>query len=1143
MAALASNLRRQLEAVIVSARAEAEVAAKAALEALAIHHHEPFYSMTPEDRDLRTRLRAHARQLGDTRDGKKGTQAIDHLIAECAYEHWHRMLFARFLAENDLLIEPESGVVVSLEDCKELAREKGDDPWALASRFAQRMLPQIFRPEDPVLQVALSREHQSRLESLLEKIPSVSFKEDDSLGWVYQFWQSKRKDEVNAAGGKIGADELAPVTQLFTEHYMVLFLLHNTVGAWHAGKVLARNPDLARTATNEEELRAACAIPGYQWGYLRFVREGEDGPWRPAAGTFEKWPRTAKEITVIDPCCGSGHFLVAVFDCLVRFRMVEEELSTENAARAVLSGNIFGLELDLRCTQLAAFGLAFAAWKFAGRVISLPPLNVACSGLAVGVGEEEWTNLAGDDIRLRKGMGQLHALFKQAPELGSLIDPKLALSGELFAASFRQLQPLFEKALTGGGGRADVTTVEVGVTAKGMIHAGELLAGAYTLVITNVPYLKRGKQSKVLTDHIEEHYSDGKGDLATAFLLRCTALLIPGGTSSIVMPQNWLFLTSYKKFRENLLRNFTWHLIAQLGSGAFETISGEVVKAILINFSQRVAKVIDITGIPIELSANVIRGLNVSGLKASAEKSEGLMMAEVKSVEQKKQLENPDARVVFRESENIPLLEIYAFSYKGITTGDDPKYRRSFWECNPLPDEFRYFQSTVESTRCFGGAESIVWYKAMTTPLQPGVYLRAADAIGKTGVMISQMSSLPVARYLGEPFDTNAGAVIPKDIKYLQAVWCFCSSSDYKEAVRQIDQSLKVTNATLVKVPFDLNHWKNIATIKYPNGLPKPYSDDPTQWIFHGNPSSSITPLQVAVVRLLGYRWPAELNTGMELSSESRRLIESAKDLLTFVDDNGIICLPPVRGGAPASELLRALLAKAFGSGWTPVKERELIAQTGSSTESLDAWLRDDFFAQHCALFHHRPFVWHIWDGRKDGFHALVNYHKLAEGEGKGRRLLESLTYSYLGDWMNRQKAAVLDGEAGADARLAAAAELQEQMKKILEGESPYDLFIRWKPLDQQPIGWNPDIKDGVRMNVRPFMMAMLSKGKTGAGVLRTKPNIKWEKDRGKETSRPKEKFPWFWDGSTFTGDRLNDCHYSNAEKLAAREKCAGMPA
>ena len=150
MATLSTGLRKQLEKTIIVARRASEIGAKAALNALAVPHADPFSHMGPEDRDLRNRLRAHARQLGDRRH-PSGTQAIDRLVHECAYEHWHRMLFARFLAENDLLLEPESGVPVSLEECEELARDRGIESWGLVSQFAQHMLPQIFRPDDPAL--------------------------------------------------------------------------------------------------------------------------------------------------------------------------------------------------------------------------------------------------------------------------------------------------------------------------------------------------------------------------------------------------------------------------------------------------------------------------------------------------------------------------------------------------------------------------------------------------------------------------------------------------------------------------------------------------------------------------------------------------------------------------------------------------------------------------------------------------------------------------------------------------------------------------------------------------------------------------------------------------------------------------------
>src|ERR1700754_4705764 len=168
MASLTRERRGDLARVVAKARKVSEIGARAALEALAVHHQEPWQSMSADARKLRNRLRAHGRQLGDRLDQKRGTQTIDHLVHECAYEHWHRMLFARFLAETDLLIEPEFGVAITLDEVQELAREKATDWLPLASDYAERMLPQIFRKDDPVLEIALPPETRSEMEDLLK---------------------------------------------------------------------------------------------------------------------------------------------------------------------------------------------------------------------------------------------------------------------------------------------------------------------------------------------------------------------------------------------------------------------------------------------------------------------------------------------------------------------------------------------------------------------------------------------------------------------------------------------------------------------------------------------------------------------------------------------------------------------------------------------------------------------------------------------------------------------------------------------------------------------------------------------------------------------------------------------------------------
>lgn len=578
MQPLAKALRNDLEKTVKSARDIAESAAKACLEQLGVGEPAPFSHLSDDQKDLRRRLRAHGRQLGDYRSAK-GEQEITRLLEEVAYEHWHRMLFARFLAENNLLMF--DGVAVTLEECAELAEDEDfANEWEMAANLAGAMLPQIFRTDSIVFKLKFSPEHQRSLELLIAELPAHVFTASDSLGWVYQFWQSKRKEDVNASEVKIGARELPAVTQLFTEPYMVAFLLDNSLGAWWAARRLSAE-DL-RTAQSEEELREKVARPGVPLEYLRFVRQ-DDESWTLAAGPFSSWPQDLSEFKVLDPCCGSGHFLVAAFLMLVPIRMALEGLNAQNAVDWVLTENIHGLELDKRCVELAAFALAITAWKYpdAGGYRALPELNVACSGLAVGADKEAWTSLAPEHSKLRNALALMHDEFRHAPVLGSLLNPSKSIAANL--VDMDSLAPILTKILA----QEDALEKhEAGVIAQGIAKAAQLLSGTYQWVITNVPYLARGKQVDVLKDHCEQHYPAAKNDLATVFLDRCLELCVHGGTTSIVLPQNWLFLTSYKKFRERLLKRDTLHLIARMGPGAFETISGEVVKAILITLSR-----------------------------------------------------------------------------------------------------------------------------------------------------------------------------------------------------------------------------------------------------------------------------------------------------------------------------------------------------------------------------------------------------------------------------------------------------------------------------------------------------------------------------------------------------------------------------
>ncbi|EJG0981292.1 N-6 DNA methylase [Vibrio parahaemolyticus] len=1128
-------LRKKLEDTVVKARDIVENAVNEALQRLGVAEAQAPAYLSEEERNLRRDLRAHARQLGDKlQDGK---QEVERLTNEMAYEHWHRMLFARYLEQNNLLMYDEH-TPVTLEECFELAEEESDckDGWELAGRLAQKMLPQIFRADSPVFKLKLSINRVNELEELIAKLDPATYQAQDSLGWCYQFWQTKKKEQVNKSGVKIGAQELSPVTQLFTEPYMVSFLLDNALGAWWANKRLSQD-DLIR-ANNEQELRELAAIPGVPLEYLRFSKDEDAGLWKPAAGGFEKWPEHLSELKTLDPCCGSGHFLVAVFLMLVPMRMQLEGLSAKQAVDAVLRDNIHGLELDQRCIELAAFALALEAWRYpnAGGYRALPELQLACSGMSIAEAQKEWKDLAKGDEALTDAIAWMQHTFKDAPTLGSLIDPTLVLKQD-------KTPPweLVQNALA----RKSEVSFEAKATAQGLTKAADLLTTKYEWVVTNVPYLVRNKMNITLGDFCDHNFPTGKGDLANVFLERILQILSEKGLSQLVMTQNWMFLSSYKHQRKKLLTNDNIKAVVKLGGGAecFQDGPGNIVNIALVILTNNDNK------------TNKMIGFDVQNSKTPLLKALDLQSSVPTKLDVSKQLDNPDATIILSDNDDIELLNAMSNAYWGQGTGDFNRFGRFWWEVQSHNADWEYGQSTVKDTEHYSGRVHAVFWEGGEGQLVEmaeaqklrlkNIHRRGAEAWNKKGISITQMGELRATLYTGQIFDGNCSSIIPVHDSTLAAIWAFCSDEGYNPSVRAVDQSLKVTNKNLIKVPFDLNYWVKIAEEKYPFGLPEPYTDDATQWLFHGHPIASVvwdedskttalgalrqddTVLQVAVSRLLGYQWPAELDSEMELAPEMREVMKKNADFAGLIDDDGIVCIPAVRGEKTAAKRLEAILHKAYGNEWTSSVESNLLKLV--KAKDLESWLRDKFFEQHSKMFQHRPFIWQIWDGQKEGFSALVNYHKF---DYKG---LERLIYTYLDDWISIQKRDLAEGKDGADILLNAAENLKTQLVAILEGEKGLDIFVRWKPLAEQPIGWNPDLNDGVRLNIRPFMLAK-DMGKKGAGVLRAKPNIHWKKDRGTDV----ESAPWFHLGLQYggkEGDRINEHHLSLAEKRKAREE------
>jgi hypothetical protein len=307
-----------------------------------------------------------------------------------------------------------------------------------------------------------------------------------------------------------------------------------------------------------------------------------------------------------------------------------------------------------------------------------------------------------------------------------------------------------------------------------------------------------------------------------------------------------------------------------------------------------------------------LAGLDASGPKVAREKAEQLKAGSHSRVVQADLMRNPDCRVTLDPPADIQPLSAFAVGLAGVLNGDSSRFRRFIWEVFAEVDDWEYFQSTVEQTCEYGGREGVIYWqhgngdlRKLAEELRERLHdadRRGNQAWGRSGVIVSSMRHTPCIIYTGDLFDNNAALILPHDPANLPAIWCFCKSPEFHDAVRRIDQKVNVTNATLVKVPFDLDHWQQAAAEEYPNGLPATHSDDPTQWLFKGHPNGSTDPLQVAVARLLGYRWPDQEPDGLD----------------RLADQDGIVCIPAVRTEAPAADRLLELLRAAYSPPLAP---------------------------------------------------------------------------------------------------------------------------------------------------------------------------------------------------------------------------------
>ncbi|MBE6418906.1 MAG: BREX-1 system adenine-specific DNA-methyltransferase PglX [Akkermansiaceae bacterium] len=400
----------------------------------------------------------------------------------------------------------------------------------------------------------------SVIHEMVTSIPTEDWQDAvQIIGWLYQYYNSEKKDEVFAnlkKNVKITKDNIPAATQLFTPDWIVRYMVENSLGRlWVEG-----HPN--------EELKQ-------QWRY--FLEEAEQEPEVQAqlADIRKEYAAMKPEdIKCIDPCCGSGHILAYMFDVLVQ---IYEACgyTTRDAVRSIIEKNIYGLDIDDRAAQLAYFAVMMKARQYDRRFLTrkdeedkpdVPQPKVYAICESNSIDEQALEYFANGDAGMYFSLQTIVRELHDAKEYGSLIKCTPLDYGALYTRA---------EAIRKNG---DMQGAAIVNEILPLIRVAETLALKYDAVVTNPPYMGAGNADKKLSFFISDKFTSSKNDLYTAFVERSFSYLTSLGIASNITMQAWMYQSSFEKFRLLLSSKSTCINMLHLGTRAFDDISGEVVQ-------------------------------------------------------------------------------------------------------------------------------------------------------------------------------------------------------------------------------------------------------------------------------------------------------------------------------------------------------------------------------------------------------------------------------------------------------------------------------------------------------------------------------------------------------------------------------------
>ena len=463
------------------------------------------------------------------------------------------------------------------------------------------------------------------------------------IGWLYQFYILERKDEVFAGfkkNKKAGAAEIPAATQLFTPHWIVRYLVENSLG-----RLWLLNHPTSRLVDQMDY-------------YIKPIDEDTD---------FLKISRP-EELKIIDPACGSGHMLTYAFDLLYAI-YAEEGYAPAEIPGLILANNLYGVEIDLRAGALAGFALTMKA-----RAKQRTFFNKNVEPNVCVLDPISFTPDEIDFLQTPGGDGDAEAAFwnqfEHADTFGSLIQPESKLI-------IRLKQHVGELEDDGDILRADALG-----WADRVVRQAEYLSPRYAVVVANPPYMGGGNMGALLSAFAKDAYPASKADLFAMFIERAQALVATRGMVAMITMQAWAFLSSYEKLRATVVSKASLATFAHLGTRAFDSIGGAVVST--------AAFVLEAGGSPQKLGAYVrlTEGRNEREkeitLRASAKSPNHVARFSISTAALGAIPGRPFAYWVGAEAlktiERLPSLSETAKPRQGLATSDNNRFLKQWWE-------------------------------------------------------------------------------------------------------------------------------------------------------------------------------------------------------------------------------------------------------------------------------------------------------------------------------------------------------------------------------------------------------------------------------------------------------------------------------